>query len=70
MQWLRAGTGTLALMILTGCPSEFGREGRVAKAVHNDSLELVRKYCSEKDYKTFCEGGREHTPECIDKCGQ
>jgi hypothetical protein len=70
MRWLRAGTGALALMVLTGCPSEFGKEGRVSKAVRRDSLEIVSKYCSEKDYKTFCAGGREQTPECLDKCGQ
>lgn len=69
MRWHDAGTGMVALMMLTGCPSEFGKDGRVNKAVRDDSLELVRKYCDQETRKKYCGGGRENTPECINKCG-
>jgi hypothetical protein len=58
----------LALM-MTGCPSEFGKDGRVNKAVRKDSLELVKRRCSETDYALYCGGDREHTQECRDQCG-
>jgi hypothetical protein len=69
MRWRHAGTAVVVLTMMTGCPSEFGRDGRVAKAVHQDSLELVRKHCDEQTRKKYCSGGRENTPECIRECG-
>jgi hypothetical protein len=69
MQWLRAETGALAFIMFTGCPSEFGKEGRIAQAVHNDSMEIVRKHCSQKEYDAVCGGNRENTQACHDTCG-
>jgi hypothetical protein len=51
-------------MALTGCPSEFGKDGRVAKAVHKDSMELVIKRCSTEKIEEVCGNGRESTPVC------
>jgi hypothetical protein len=68
MHWRHVRMGVLALM-MTGCPSEFGKDGRVNKAVRKDSLELVKEYCSTEVYKRYCEGGRERTQQCRDKCG-
>jgi hypothetical protein len=56
-------------MSLTGCPSEFGRDGRVNKASHQDTLNLVRKYCDRATYEAFCSNGREKTDPCIEECG-
>ena len=64
-----AGPGLLLLMSLTGCPSEFGRDGRVNKASHQDTLNLVRKYCDRATYEAFCSNGREKTDPCIEECG-
>jgi hypothetical protein len=61
--------GALSVMVLTGCPSEFGREGRIAKAVHKDSMDLVIKRCSAKRVEEVCGNGKEDTPECR-KCRQ
>lgn len=69
MRWRYAGMSVLSLMVMTGCPTEFGKDGRVSRAAHQDSLELVRKHCSEERRNELCGGGREHSPECLDECG-
>jgi hypothetical protein len=58
-----------SLVAMTGCPSEFGREGRIAKAIHQDSMELVRKHCSEDQLKEYCGSGQENSERCRQKCG-
>jgi hypothetical protein len=68
MRWLRAAMGVLALMMMSGCPSEFGRNGRIAKAVHQDTLELTRKICSDQERWDACEGPDKDPAECR-KCG-
>jgi hypothetical protein len=68
MQWLQVTMSVLALMMTTGCPSEFGREGRVAKAVHNDSLGIVRKNCSDDERRAVCGPGQERSEACLE-CG-
>jgi hypothetical protein len=69
MRWLRAGTGVLSLLMMTGCPSEFGMEGRIDKAVHKDAIELVRKHCTADRREQVCGGGKEKTQRCIEECG-
>ncbi len=69
MHWKHVGTGLLALTMMTGCPSEFGKEGRVDRAAHKDSLELVRRRCSPEEVQRYCAHGRENSKECRDKCG-
>lgn len=69
MRWRDTGAFLVVLGMATGCPSEFGKEGRVAKAVHQDTLELVRKHCDDATRKKYCSGGRENTPDCIRECG-
>ena len=39
MRWLLA-TVTISSLAMTGCPSEFGKDGRVNKAVHKDMMDL------------------------------
>ncbi len=69
MRWYHTGAGMLALMMMAGCPTEFGKDGRVNKAVRKDSLELVKKVCPESTFRAWCSDGRENTPECIRECG-
>lgn len=69
MRWCYAGVGMVVLMLMTGCPTEFGKDGRVNKAVRNDALELLREECDPKTFALWCDNDREHTPECIEKCG-
>jgi hypothetical protein len=64
MRWFRSGVGALALMVVPGCPTEFGKEGRVAKAVHQDSLEIVRKVCSEQERERVCAGSKRNSEDC------
>ena len=66
MRWLRVGVVILSAMTTTGCPSEFGKDGRVAKAVHKDSQEqlLYITRCSEKMLKEVCASGKEDSDDC------
>jgi len=68
MRWLQATLGLLALQLAMGCPSEFGREGRIDKAVHKDSMEIVRKNCSDEERKAVCGPGQERSEACLE-CG-
>jgi hypothetical protein len=65
---LQAAIGVLALMMMSGCPSGFGKNGRIDKAVHQDMLELTRKICSDQERWDACEGPRKDPAECR-KCG-
>lgn len=62
--------GLLVVLMLTGCPSEFGKHGRISKAVHQDVLELHRKHCDAETYKEVCGGNKKHSQECHDTCGE
>ena len=53
-----------SFMALTGCPSEFGKEGRIAKAVHKDTVDMVIKRCSNERIEELCGNGKQDTPEC------
>jgi hypothetical protein len=70
MRWHHAGMAMLLLMVVTGCPSEFGKEGRVNKAVHKDMLELSRHHCDDKEYDWYCGGYKKDTQRCRDHCGE
>lgn len=69
MTWRHVGTGVFVLVMITGCPSEFGKGGRVNKAVGQDVKELIHEDCPEPVFLRFCSDGRESTPECIEACG-
>ena len=59
----------LSLMAMTGCPEEFGIEGRVNKVVHKDVMESITKRCTEDEYRKFCRAGQEQRKECREQCG-
>lgn len=63
------GSLVVVLMLMTGCPTEFGKDGRVNDAVSEDALRLVRKRCTDDEVTKYCGGGRQNTPECIRQCG-
>jgi hypothetical protein len=54
----------LSFMSMTGCPSEFGKEGRVAKAIHKDTADMVIRRCSNERIEEVCGNGKQHTPQC------
>ena len=64
MRWLHAAVAVLSIMTLTGCPSGFGKDGRVDKAVHKDTADMVIKRCSNEKIEEVCGNGKQHTPEC------
>jgi hypothetical protein len=69
MRWHLAGFGLLAVSVTTGCPSEFGKGGRIDRAVHQDALELTRKYCPPEVHQRYCGDGKQDTEECRNQCG-
>jgi len=69
MRWRHAATRLLLLSLLTGCPSEFGKDGRINKASHQDTMDLYSKRCTDDEYKKYCANGRQNTPECRHHCG-
>ena len=69
MRWLHVTVGIFAALALTGCPSEFGKEGRVAKAAHHDAQDQLGIVgCSEAYKREVCGGPGYNHEECL-KCG-
>jgi hypothetical protein len=69
MRWRTAGLCVVSLVVMTGCPDTYGRDGRLDQATHEDLLELLRENCSEEDFNAYCAQGRERSPECLAICG-
>lgn len=69
MRWFRMTVGVLSVLAMTGCPSEFGKEGRLNKSSRKDSQEhlLFINGCSEARKKEVCEGPYRDPVEC-EKC--
>jgi hypothetical protein len=71
MRWLQVAVAVLSFMAMTGCPSEFGKDGRVNKAVHNDTranmLELTS--CSPARKLEVCSNGPNKDRDACKKCG-
>ena len=65
MRWLHVGVTVLSVMA-TGCPSEFGKDGRVSKAAHKDTQEhlLYITRCEEDWEKVVCAPGKEESADC------
>jgi hypothetical protein len=69
MRWLQAGVIVLSALVMTGCPSEFGKEGRIAKAVRKDMQEtLIIRRCSPERRQEVCQNGQENSDACR-QCG-
>jgi hypothetical protein len=70
MRWQHKAGAILASLGLFGCPSEFGKDGRIAKAVHKDAQEqiIIIKDCSPRVHKQVCAPGKENSKECLE-CG-
>ncbi|XXF78912.1 hypothetical protein P2318_03895 [Myxococcaceae bacterium GXIMD 01537] len=69
MRWRNTGLSALSLVALTSCPEEFGKEGRVHRAVHEDVMEFLEKSCSVEEAEKHCSRGRERSEECLRVCG-
>jgi hypothetical protein len=70
MRWNLAGACALALGMTTGCPEDFGKGGRMDRAAHRDTEELLEeKRCSKAELARYCGPGRENSVECIRECG-
>jgi hypothetical protein len=67
MRWLQVGVTVLTITAMSGCPSEFGTDGRVNKAAHKDTQEhlLYITGCDEKRYSEVCATGKWDTDECL-----
>lgn len=43
MRWLQVNAVVLVAVALAGCPSEFGKDGRIGKAVEKDVNEQFKR---------------------------
>ncbi len=61
----------LSVTTMTGCPSEFGKDGRVNKAVQQDTQEqlLFIAGCSRARFEEVCGPGKWDSDECL-RCRQ
>jgi hypothetical protein len=71
MRWLQVALAVLSSMAMTGCPSEFGKDGRVNKAVRNDTRENLLELtgCSEAWRAEVCGDGPNRNRNACKKCG-
>lgn len=71
MRWLQAAAVAFSIVMLTGCPSEFGKEGRIAKAVRKDVQEnlLELKSCSDAWKQEVCGNGPNRDWKKCQECG-
>ncbi|WP_224364372.1 hypothetical protein [Hyalangium versicolor] len=69
MRWLTAGVVVLSAMVMPGCPSEFGKDGRISRAVRKDAQEnLIIKSCSDTYRDEVCNGPNRNPKKC-EECG-
>ena len=70
MRWLPVASIMLSGLVVTGCPSEFGKDGRIAKAVHKDAEEqiIIVKHCKSAERERVCAHGQENSRACLE-CG-
>ncbi|HLL04720.1 MAG TPA: hypothetical protein VK539_29310 [Myxococcaceae bacterium] len=70
MRWFQVNAVVLAAVALAGCPSEFGKDGRIGKAVEKDVKEQLDDlpFCSEEYVEEVCYGPKIDKAEC-DRCG-
>lgn len=66
MRWLHTAVVMLAVLPVLGCPSEFGKDGRIGKAAHKDTADMTIKRCSQAKIDEVCGNGKQNTPECKD----
>jgi hypothetical protein len=70
MRSLQVNAVVLAAVALAGCPSEFGKDGRIDKAVEKDVQEQLDNLplCSEEYVEEACYGPNQDEAECK-RCG-
>ncbi len=70
MRWFQVNAVVLAAVALAGCPSEFGKDGRIDKAVEKDVREKLEglPVCSEEYTEEVCYGLNQDEAECK-RCG-
>lgn len=59
--------GLLSLLALTGCPEDFGKDGTMDRAAHQDVEDMFRKRCTQEKYEEFCKDPL--SKECREVCG-
>ncbi|WP_342378790.1 hypothetical protein NVS55_05255 [Myxococcus stipitatus] len=68
MPWPVIWVCALSLALL-GCPEVHRREGLVDRSAHRDALERIPSDCTQDERARYCGNGREHSDECLQKCG-
>ena len=60
---------TLSLALM-GCPEMHRPGGLIDRAAHKDALENIPEQCTPQERRMYCEGGKEHSAACREKCGE
>jgi hypothetical protein len=68
MKWLWTAMTGLSIVAMLGCPSEFGKDGRLNKAARRDTQDLFIKRCSKQKIEEVCGNGKENSAACRE-CG-
>lgn len=68
MRWRTICVCAVSLVAMTGCPEEFGKYGRINKAIHKDLMERLQKKCTRAQIDEFC-ADEEQLEECLKWCG-
>jgi len=68
MRWRTCWLCVLSLVAMTGCPEDFGIDGRMDQAIRKDMLESIPKQCTKKELQEYC-GPDKPAEECRKKCG-
>jgi hypothetical protein len=68
MRWRTCWLCVLSLVALTGCPEDFGIDGRMDQAIRKDMRERLEQQCTDEELRLYCGRGK---PEetCREKCG-
>lgn len=68
MRWRTICVCAVSLVAMTGCPEEFGKNGRINKAIHKNLMERLQKKCMPAQIHELCMD-EETYEECLKRCG-
>ena len=68
MRWRTCWLGLVSLVAMTGCPEDFGIEGRMDQAIRKDMKARLKQQCSERDLREYCAPNKP-AELCQEKCG-
>jgi hypothetical protein len=68
MRWRTCCALALFMVTLTGCPEDFGKEGTMDRAAHQDVLDSIPDRCTPDERERLCAPGKPEAA-CRERCG-